>query len=239
VLFPAFASLRERGEMRRGVLTSLRYTAIVTLPLGLFLVILAKPLTLALFGDRWRPAIGAMQVLSLWAVMTTMGMIWGNLFKAYARPDIILKLAIPQALALVVGSLVFVHRGIVAVSWVQAVIAMVAQVSVVIIAQRLFGLTVGSVLNAIRPAILASAGLAAVLLVLRHVLAAPWAAVATGGIVGAAVYLGLLLLLAPDVVKRLRTIAFTPPKTPHLVPETLPVSASTSPGSAPASGLPD
>jgi PST family polysaccharide transporter len=225
VLFPAFASLRERGEMERGVLMSLRYTAIVTLPLALFMVILAKPLTLALFGDRWRPAIGAMQVLSLWAFMTTMGMIWGNLFKACARPDIIFKLAVPQAVALIVGSIVFVHQGIVAVSWVQAAIAIAAQVSVIIIAQRLFGLTVGSVLTALRPAFFASFGLAVVLLGVHHVIHLPWAAVTTGGVLGAAVYLGLLLLFAPDVLKRLRTIAFAAPAAPS--------------GSAPASSLPD
>jgi PST family polysaccharide transporter len=235
VLFPAFATLYERGEMERGVLTSLRYTAIVTLPLSVFMVILAGPLTLTLFGDHWRPAIGAMQVLSLWAVMTTLGMIWGNLFRACARPDILLKLAIPQALALVGGSLAFVHLGIVAVSWVQAAIAIAAQVSVVIIAQRLFGLTVRSVLNELRPAVLASAGLVPVLLGLRYVVAAPWATVVTGGVVGSAIYLGLLLLLAPDVVKRFRTIAFAAPVTPQLAAETVSSPGPTSPGSAPAS----
>jgi polysaccharide transporter, PST family len=239
VLFPAFASLHERGEMLRGVLTSLRYTAIMTLPLSLFTVILAEPLTLALFGERWRPAIGAMQVLSLWALMTTMGMIWGNLFRARARPDILLKLAIPQAVALIIGSLVFVDRGIVAVAWVQAAIAIAAQVSVIVIAQRLFGLTVRSVLNALRPAILASAGLAAVLLGLREVVADPWAAVISGGVVGAAVYLGLLLLLEPDAVKRLRTLAFAASTTPDLGAEPVDASSSTSRGSAPASRVPD
>jgi len=239
VLFPAFALLRERGGMLRGVLTSLRYTAIVTFPLAVFMVILAEPLTLALFGDHWRPAIGPMQVLSLWAVMTTMGMIWGNFFKACARPDLILKTEIPQVLALIVGSIVFVHRGIVAVSWVQAVIAIAYEVALIVIAQRLFGLTVGLVLNAIRPATLASAGLAAVLLGLRLVVTEPWAALTVGGIVGVAVYFGLLLLLAPDVVKRLRTMAFPAPTTPHLAAEPVPPSASTSPDSAPASGVPD
>ena len=221
VLFPAFVSLRERGDMERGVLTSLRYTSIITLPIALFLVIFAEPLTLALFGDRWRPAIGAMQVLSLWALMTTMGMIWGNLFKACARPDIILKLAVPQAAALIAGSILVVHRGIVAVSWVQAGIAIAAQVSVIVIAQRMFGLTVGSVLKALRPAILTSAGLTAVLLGLHHVVTDPWPAVISGVLVGGAVYIGLLLLLAPEVVKRFRTIA------------------SGAPGSAPASSMPD
>jgi polysaccharide transporter, PST family len=227
VLFPAFAALRERGEMERAVLTSLRYTSMVTLPLTAFMFILAEPLIIALFGDRWRPAIGAMQVLCLWALMTTFGMILGNMFKACARPDIILKLAIPQALALVVGSLVFVRQGIVAVSWVQAAIAIAAQLTVIVIAQHLFGLTVRSVLNQIRPAVLASAGLAAVLLGLRHLISAPWLTIIAGGVVGSAVYLGVLLLLAPDTLKRLRTMAFAAPTSSDPEIETVPGSKPT------------
>jgi polysaccharide transporter, PST family len=233
VLFPAFAMLRERGGLERGVLTSLRYTAIVTLPLAVFVVVLAKPLTLALFGDHWRPAIGALQVLSLWAALTTMSMIWGNFLKACARPDIIFKLELPQILALVVGSIVFVHRGIVAVAWVQVAIAIAYQVSLIVVAQRLFGLAVGRVLDAIRPAIFASAGLAVVLLGLRHFVAEPWAVLIAGGVVGVAVYFGLLRLVAPDVVKLLRTMAFTGPTTPALAAESVPASSSTSHGSAP------
>jgi O-antigen/teichoic acid export membrane protein len=211
VLFPAFAALRERGEMERAVLISLRYTLILTLPLAVFMVVLAEPLTLALFGDRWRPAIGAMQVLCIWAFMTTLGMIWGNMFKAAARPDISLKLAIPQVVALIVGSLVFVREGIVAVAWVQATIAIATQLAVIVIAQHLFGLTVRSVLNEIRPPLLASAGLAAVLLGLRHLISAPWPTIIVAGVVGSAMYLGLLLLLAPDTLKRLRRMAFAAP----------------------------
>src|SRR5262249_45660602 len=155
-------------EMQRAVTTSIRYTAIVTLPLAVFTVIFAEPLILALFGDRWRPAIGAMQVLSLWALMTTMAMIWGNMFKACARPDIVLKTEIPQVVVLVVGSLLLVNRGIVAVSWVQAGIAIAAQITLVVVGKRVFGMAVHSVLGALRPAVVASAGLAAVLLPLRY-----------------------------------------------------------------------
>jgi hypothetical protein len=168
-----------------------------------------------------------MQVLCLWALMTTFGMILGNMFKACARPDIILKLAIPQALALVVGSLVFVRQGIVAVSWVQAAIAIAAQLTVIVIAQHLFGLTVRSVLNQIRPAVLASAGLAAVLLGLRHLISAPWLTIIAGGVVGSAVYLGVLLLLAPDTLKRLRTMAFAAPTSSDPEIETVPGSKPT------------
>jgi O-antigen/teichoic acid export membrane protein len=207
---------------------------VLTLPLTAFLVILGQPLVIAVFGERWRPAIPAMQVLSLWALMTTLGAIWGNLFKARGRPDILLKLAIPQAVALVVGSLVFVNQGIVAVSWVQAVIAIAAQLAVVAIARRMFGLTLRSVLNVVRTPVLASVALGAVLLGVRQLISAPWPVSIVGALAGTSVYAGLFLLLEPHAVKRLRTIASPARNAPDPPIEPL-RSDSEGSGSGPAS----
>jgi PST family polysaccharide transporter len=213
VLFPAFSSL-EGGDMGRALLTSLSYTGMVVLPLTAFMAILAGPLTIGLFGEQWRPAIAAAQVLSLWALASTVIFVCGNAFKARGRADIVLKLAVPQAVALIIGSLVLVNQGIVAVSWVQAGIAIAAQFVAIWIAQRMFGLTLRSVLAAIRPAVLASAGLAIVLLVVQRTISAPWPAIIAGASGGALVYIGLLILLAPDSVRRLRTMAVPPPARP-------------------------
>lgn len=208
VLFPAFASLDQRGELNRGLLAALRYTLIVTLPVTAFMIVFSEPLTVAAFGHQWRAAAGAMQVLCLWALMTTLGMIWGNGLQARARPGILLKLAIPQVAALVIGSLVFVNQGIVAVSWVQVTIAIAAQIAVVVVARGVFGLTAGAVLRAIAPPLLAAAVLAVALLVVHDLIAEPWPAIIVGGSVGALIYSALLLLLAPDTLRRLRELAF-------------------------------
>jgi hypothetical protein len=77
----------------------------------------------------------------------------------------------------------------------------------VVVGKRVFGMAVHSVLGALRPAVVASAGLAAILLPLRYFLATPWAAITLGGVVGIAVYGVLVVILAPDVIRRVRTIA--------------------------------
>jgi O-antigen/teichoic acid export membrane protein len=207
VLFPAFASLEEH-DMERGFLTALRYALMVSLPLTLFMVIFAEPLTVALFGARWRPASAAMQVLCIWALMTTMGTIWGNAFLSRSRPDVLLKLAVPQAIALIVGSLVFVHQGIVAVSWVQAGIAIAAQIAVIVISQRMFGFSFWAAQRAAAPSVLASAGLAVELLLVHHLITAAWPSLIVAAAGGVVVYLGLLMLLAPEALRRLRSLAF-------------------------------
>jgi O-antigen/teichoic acid export membrane protein/glycosyltransferase involved in cell wall biosynthesis len=225
VLFPAFASLEER-DMERGFLTALRYALMVSLPLTVFMLVFAEPLTVALFGGRWRNAGASMQVLCIWALMTVLGTIWGNAFLARRRPDIILKLAVPQAIALIAGSLLFVHQGIVAVSWVQAGIAIAAQIAVIWIAQHMFGFSFAAAARACAPPVIASAGLAVPLLAIHHLISQRWPALVAGVGVGAVVYLGLVQLITPDAFRRLRATALPasrakPEPTPTRVPTRL------------------
>jgi O-antigen/teichoic acid export membrane protein len=207
VLFPAFAAL-EGKAMVRGFLTSLRYTAMVAFPLTAVLITLAGPVTLAIFGPRWRGAIAATQVLCLWALMSPISMVCGNAIKSRGRAGLLLMLAIPQAIALIVGSLLVVHQGIVAVSWVQAAIAIVAQIVTLGIVCRMLGVRLVEVLVAVGPPLLAAAATSGVLLAIRGALSNPWLTVIAGGVAGALVYFGLLHLLARDMLPALREMAF-------------------------------
>jgi PST family polysaccharide transporter len=222
VLFPTFAALEGRA-MVRGFLISLRYTAMLALPLTAVLITLAEPITLAIFGPRWRGAIAATQVLCLWALMSPISMVCGNAIKSRGRAGLLLTLAIPQAIVLIVGSLLFVHQGIVAVAWVQATIAIVAQIVTLGIVCRLLGVGVVEMLVAIAPPLVAAAVMSIVLLAIRWALSGPWLILAAGGVAGAFVYFGLLHLLARDMLPALREMAF--PRTARpTVPEVSPAA---------------
>ena len=119
VLFPAFAEVKS-DERGRAFVTALQYMAMVVLPLTAILIVLAEPITLAVFGPHWRPAIAPGRVLCLWAAMSPISMVCGNLLKAHGRANTVLLLGIPQAIAIIVGSLLLAPHGIVAVSWLQA-----------------------------------------------------------------------------------------------------------------------
>ena len=207
VLFPAFATL-EGAAMRRGFLLSLRYTAAVALPLTAILIVLAEPLTVAVFGPRWRPAVPATQVMCLWALMSPISMVCGNALKSRGRAFVLFMLAIPQAVALVVGSLILARQGIVAVAWLQAGIAIAAQVVTLWIVYRLLKLTLRPVLIAIAPPLLASVALAALLFGIAQEVTNPWLAIIVGGICGGALYLGLVHRLMPSLFAQLRRMAF-------------------------------
>ena len=115
----------------------------------------------------------------------------------------------------------FVHQGIVAVAWVQAVIAIVARVVTLGIVCRMLGVRALDVGVAIGPPLLASAVMSAVLLAIRGALSEPWLIVIAGGVAGAVVYFGLLHLLARDMLPALRDMAF-----PRRAPESAAVSSA-------------
>ena len=206
VLFPAFASLHKTG-VARAFLTSFRYTSLVVFPLTVYLAVLAKPVTLALFGPQWGPSVAAVRVLCIWACASTLLYVSGSAIKARGRADVLLKLAVPQAVALVVGSLLLVHRGIVAVSWVQAAIALAALVGYMVASRALFGFRLTAAFNAVRPATLASVALAAALLVVERTIARPWPSVLIGGSIGTVVYVGVIVIIAPDSLRALKNMA--------------------------------
>jgi O-antigen/teichoic acid export membrane protein len=199
VLFPAFASLDEEA-LRRGVIVSFRYIAMVVFPLTAFLIVLAEPLTILVFGPHWHGAVAAARVLSLWALMSPISMVCGNAFMSRGRARVLFLLAVPQAIALVAGSLAVAPYGIVAVSWVQAGIAIAAQVVTLVIAQRMFQLNVRSILAAFGPPLLASAALAVALLLVNSLTASAWPEIVGGAVGGGLVYLTLLHLLARDLL---------------------------------------
>ena len=220
VLFPAFASLQQE-DMPRACVRAFRYTALVVLPLAVFLGVLAEPLTLALFGDQWGASVGALQVLCVWAGASTFLYVAGSAFKARKRADIVFKLAVPQAVGLVVGSLALVRYGIVAVSWVQASIAMCALIGSIAIARRLFGFTLREFAAAIGPSTIAATVLGFALWVVSRAVSSTWPTILVGGAVGLAVYGSLIVLLARQSLVEMKATAFPPRSAQQPIDEAL------------------
>jgi lipopolysaccharide exporter len=207
VLFPAMTAI-ERAAVPGAFLTSLRYGLMVGLPLTVGLGVMAEPLTLALFGDQWRDAAPAMQVMALWTLMAPIGVIIGTAYKALARADILLKLAVPQAVLLIASVLIVAGEGIVAVAACQAAIAIAFTILAMVIATHMLNVTARELWTASWPALAAAAGLGAALVPVDRAVSSPWPALAAGLAVGTAVYGGLLWLLARDTLRQLIAMAF-------------------------------
>ena len=206
VLFPAFATV-DRSALRGPVITAFRYAMLAGLPLAVGVIVLADPLVLALFGPRWSEAAPVIQVLGIAYLGSPISQVTGSAYKAIKRVDVLIKLAALQ-LPLLVGLLaIFVDDGIVAVAGCQAGVRVLFISIGVYVAIRVLGLSARELWNAAWPAIVAGAGMAAVLVPLERAITSPWPAVVAGCTVGAAVYLGLSWLLAPEPLRSLWGLA--------------------------------
>jgi O-antigen/teichoic acid export membrane protein len=203
VLFPAFAAV-DRDALGRAFLVSVRYAAVVALPLAAGLAALAEPFVLAVFGEAWRGSIESMRVLSLYALGVALGIPAGIAYKATGQAGILLKLAIPRTVLVVASIAVFVGDGIVAVAACQAAVAGLFAVIGLGIASRMLRVGPAQLASAIVPAAVAAVGMGAAALVISLAISAPGAALAIGIPVSAGTYAGLLWLAAPDVVHDLR-----------------------------------
>ncbi len=220
VLFPAFAGLRPE-QMTNAFLTSLRYTLMVTIPLTAALIVLATPLTLALFGEHWRSSIPAMRVLALFACASTVGIPAGTAYKSMGRLNVLIRLAVPRVGLAVAGIWLFVDDGIVAVAACQAAVAGLFAVIGIALAMRLLAASPKRVLQAVWPPVTAGLLMAGVLTVPATTIDNPSLALLVAAPLGVFVYVATLWILAADSLRALWAIAF-----PHRAPATTPEASA-------------
>lgn len=99
VIFPSFAKMKDdRSQLIAGFLGTTKYTAFVTVPMGLGMATVAPELIRVVFGDQWENSINFLRVLALLGTMVTLPWSAGDVLKAIGRPDISTKMLLIEAL---------------------------------------------------------------------------------------------------------------------------------------------
>ena len=207
VLFPAYA-LIDHGRLHDAFLLALRSTAFVVFPVAVGLAILARPMTIVLFSPKYLPSVEVMQVLVVYAVVITLSIPSGTVFKATGQAWILLAMTIPYIVLLVVALLLFAHDGIVSVAYCMAATQAAFLWLTWWIAARRLSVSIPRLLRQLAAPAVAAAGLGAVLWPIERTIHTPWLALAAGTLAGGAVYVGLVWLVGRDMVMRLRETAF-------------------------------
>jgi lipopolysaccharide exporter len=203
VLFPAFANV-DRDALAHAFTVSLRYLLMLCMPIAAGVALLAAPLVEVAFGDQWDGAVEPMQLLTLYAFAVTVGIPAGTAYKAVGRAGVLLKLAVPRTVMLVAGVAIFVSSGITAVAATHAVVAGLFSVIGIYIASRLLEVRLTRLLALGVAPLVATAAMSAVVVGVDWLIGSALATVIVAGLGGAAVYVGVLVLLAPDAVRDLR-----------------------------------
>lgn len=89
VTFPVFSQMKDDLErMRKGISKSLKAITFLNFPLMVLLIVIAKPLILFLFTDKWDESIPYFQILCAGGMIWTVNTTNTNIFKSLGRSDI-------------------------------------------------------------------------------------------------------------------------------------------------------
>jgi PST family polysaccharide transporter len=117
VAFPTFSRIQQnRKRMRRAFYEVTQYTSLLAFPIFIGLAALAPVLVPALFGEKWAPSIPIMQILALIGILQSVLVFNGSVMRASGKPSWQFGIMLMTAVCSVIGFLIAVRWGIVAVA---------------------------------------------------------------------------------------------------------------------------
>jgi PST family polysaccharide transporter len=206
VIFPIYTRLRDvPGSLTRGFSMTTRYVSLVTVPLGVGLALVAKPFILTVFTEKWVDAIPVVRAIAIYAMLLSLSYNAGSVYKAEGRPWVLTILGLAR-LAMLLPGLYWataVANSLVAVGWIQAMVALVGGALNIYVAMRLIKLPFAQLLTALRPALISSVFLAGAVLATLFLAQnlQPFGQLALSVSSGFLVYLAALWVFQRDVVQ--------------------------------------
>lgn len=205
VTFPVYSRMREvSDDLAKGFLTTTHYISLITVPLGLGMALVARPFTLLVFSEKWLDIVPALQGISIYSMLLSFAYNAGGAYKATGRPQIIMWLGLVR-LAILFPALwwaVNFAQSIVAVSWMQALVAFISAVLSLYLAARIFNLSLKTIAQALYPSLIAGAimtgGVSFVLFLAAD--RAPWEQLFLSVLVGSLAYGAGLWFFQREVV---------------------------------------
>lgn len=216
VIFPAFARISDdSARFRPAFVRSLRWAALVAMPIGLILAPLGEPLAILAFGERWALAGEVTIALCLFIPAQTIASVIGEGFKGSgtpaARTRVIIVGVVSGAVTMAGLAPVF---GLIGVAAGISVDAVVSAIYAVILAHRTMRIPMSAMLSAI-----AAPGAAALLMVAAllpiemllvdaagHGTAVGLLLLTLEGLLGLAIYAFGLRIISPGLLGELRTM---------------------------------
>jgi O-antigen/teichoic acid export membrane protein len=117
VAFPAFSRLQhEPKRMLRAFYHATQYTSLLAFPVFIGMAILAPELVATIFGEKWAQSIPVMRVLALIGILQSVSYFNGSIIRASGKPSWELGIMFLNAVVTIIGFLLAVHWGIVAVA---------------------------------------------------------------------------------------------------------------------------
>jgi O-antigen/teichoic acid export membrane protein len=210
IAFPVFARVQDEKEtLARYYLNVARVISLLTFPLMMGGIVLADDLVNVILTPKWAPSIFAFQILSTSAILQSVHTINSQLLNARGQAHRSFRYQVLAVIVLPTAFCIGVQKGIngVALGWLTVEPLLMIYMFRMVFAE--LGIGLYRYLGALRPALTGALGMAAVVLLLRHLVLGPFvhhgaARLGLCILAGAVSYVGLLLLFFRDTVAGLR-----------------------------------
>ena len=114
VAFPIFAQLQDDKERLKDVMRNfLQHLMIVTVPLSVTIIVVAKPFVLLIITEKWAPMIPMLQLLSLSAIMSPLHIINQQMLLAIGKSRLYMRLSFILNLISILNLVVMYRFGII------------------------------------------------------------------------------------------------------------------------------
>lgn len=206
VMFPVYAQLRDDlARARDAYLRSVQSIALLTFPMMLGLMVIAKPFVLCMAREEWSDTAALLMILAVVGMLQSIGTTVGSICYSQGRADLVWRLglvAVPViALCLLLGSPWGLYGVATGYTTSQVLLWFYSQS----VANRLLALRMGTLLAALAPLLALSLAMAGIVAgarlgLERADITTPWLQVAILVPLGAGTYGLLLWLLRPPIV---------------------------------------
>jgi PST family polysaccharide transporter len=211
VAFPLLSSLQaDSASVRRAFGQVILLQSIVAYPIFLGIAALAPELVVQLYGAQWTASIPVLQLLMLIGVVRSAMYIYSSVFRAAGKPSWRFWIYLLTALLNVIGFVLVVRLGIVAVAASYVVVSYLLMPLYFLMIRNLIGVSIRSHLSQYGPAIVSSFMMFAIVYAFKLVIGEQMmllVRLALLALTGAATYLLTLRLTYPPAYRQVIGIA--------------------------------
>lgn len=211
VIFPTFSRLQaEPTRVKQAFYEVTQLLSTIAFPIFLGMIVLAPDAIIIIYGEQWISSIPVIQVLMLMGIFFSGSYFFGNVIKAAGRPSWRFGILSLLSILNVIGFMIAVHWGIVAVAGSYVIVGYLIFPIYFLVCRRLLHISIRTYLQQYIPAFTSSLAMIAVILGLRIVLNGEvglyirvFISISLGGLV----YLAVLYLIKPSIFRYFLSIA--------------------------------
>jgi O-antigen/teichoic acid export membrane protein len=223
VLFPAFARMQEDREwILRSWVRMTRAVGAISIPALLGLMVVAPDFVPVILGDKWHAAIRLLQVLAWVGLLQSLGTVNGDILQARDRTRLLLWISILTFAGHIAGFAIGLHWGVVGVASGYAISTTIASAVNQWAVAHVLEVSVRRMLSGLAGVAAAAVVMAVVVLVVRLGLRAVGVGATlrlfTTIAVGLGVYVPLVAVFQPELLRDLRDLRRRPVDRPQEAP---------------------